>query len=132
MKLLLDTHTFIWWDDAPERLSLAALNACEDASHSLHLSLASVWEMQIKEQLGKVVLPLPLAELLHKHEVENRLFIEPIIREDIFALSFLPLHHRDPFDRMLVAQASAEGMRLLTADGQLASYGAAVAFVGPA
>ena len=126
MKLLLDTHTFIWWDDAPERLSLAALNACEDASHSLHLSLASVWEMQIKEQLGKVVLPLPLAELLHKHEVENRLFIEPIIREDIFALSFLPLHHRDPFDRLIIAQARRGGFQLVSCDPEIAKYDADV------
>lgn len=61
MKLLLDTHAFFWWDDAPEKLSPAVRAACQDAANTLHLSLASAWEMQIKAQLGKMRLPLPWA-----------------------------------------------------------------------
>ncbi len=89
---------------------------------SRHLSLASVWELQIKSQLGKVELPLPLAELLHKHVVQNRLFIEPFIREDIFALSSLPSHHRDPFDRLIIAQARRGGFQLVSCDPEIARY----------
>jgi PIN domain nuclease of toxin-antitoxin system len=64
MKLLLDTHTFIWWDSDPDKLSPRVLNHCLDGQHSLMLSVASVWEMQVKLQLGKLKLTLPLAELI--------------------------------------------------------------------
>ena len=68
MKLLLDTHIFIWWADQPEKLSHAALSALEDEANELLLSVASVWEMQIKIQLGKLKLTLPLKELVKKHK----------------------------------------------------------------
>lgn len=122
MKLLLDTHAFIWWDDAPEKLSPAARAACQDAANTLHLSLASAWEMQIKAQLGKMRLPLPLGELLRKHREQNGLRVEPVTLDDILALSALPSHHRDPFDRILVAQTRRGGFRLLSRDPEIARY----------
>lgn len=122
MKLLLDTHTFIWWDDEPARLSSIALTACRDPGNTLHLSLGSVWELQIKSQLGKVKLPKPLGELVQSHELRNALFIEPITREDILGLSALPAHHRDPFDRILIAQARRGGFHFVTCDPEIAKY----------
>lgn len=122
MKLLLDTHAFIWWDDEPAKLSSSALVACRDASNTLHLSLGSVWELQIKTQLGKVRLPEPLGELLRKHEERNGLHLESVTLPDILALSTLPPHHRDPFDRILIAQARRGGFRLVSCDPEIARY----------
>ena len=122
MKLLLDTHAFIWWDDAPEKLSPTAFAACRDTRNTLHLSLASAWEMQIKAQLGKMRLPLPLGELLRKHREENGLRLEAVTLPDILALSTLPAHHRDPFDRILIAQAKRGGFRLVSCDPEIARY----------
>ena len=78
MKLLLDTHIFIWWADQPERLSSAALSALQDAANELLLSVASVWEMQIKVQLGKLNLNLPLKELLKDQQETNDLTVLPV------------------------------------------------------
>ena len=122
MKLLLDTHTFIWWDNEPARLSTVALAACRNPGNTLHPSLGSVWELQIKLQLGKVQLPKPLGELLHSHETNNALIVEPISRADILALSTLPAHHRDPFDRILIAQAKRGDYRLVTCDPEIGKY----------
>lgn len=101
MKLLLDTHAFIWWDSGDARLSAAALAACKSPANSLHLSLASVWEMQIKMQLGKLTLRLPLAEVLRDEQQRNGIMLEPVELEDILALETLQQLHRDPFDRLL-------------------------------
>lgn len=122
MKLLLDTHTFIWWDNEPARLSATAREAFHDAGNTLHLSLGSVWELQIKAQLGKYQLRLLLIELLRDHQQRNALRIEPVELEDILALSALPAHHRDPFDRILIAQAKRGAYRLVTCDPEIAKY----------
>lgn len=97
MKLLLDTHAFVWWDGPKERLSAKVLAACQSPENTLHFSLASVWEMQIKHQLGKLELREPLEALLRDHEERNALILEPVTRGDILALSTLPPHHRDSF-----------------------------------
>ncbi len=122
MKLLLDVHAFVWWDGAKERLSPTALAACESPANTLHFSLASVWEMQIKQQLGKLTLRRPLEELLREHEEINGLQLEPVILPDILALSSLPPHHRDPFDRILVAQANRGNFHLVSRDPEIARY----------
>ena len=122
MRLLLDTPAFIWWDDAPAKLSPVVLAALRGGENSLHLSLASVWELQIKVQLGKVQLPRTLGELLEMHEQRNGLILEPVTRGDILALSVLPPLHRDPFDRMLVAQARRGGFHLVSCDPEIARY----------
>lgn len=90
MKLLLDTHTFIWLDGDQTKLSVKVLAACESPANTLHLSLASVWEMQIKAQLGKLTLRLPLADILREEQQRNGLQIEAITLDDILALSKLP------------------------------------------
>jgi PIN domain nuclease of toxin-antitoxin system len=114
VKLLFDTHAFIWWDGDQSKLSAAALAACQSPANSLHLSLASVWELQIKMQLGKLALRLPLADVLRDQQQQNGLVLEPVTLEDILALSALPALHRDPFDRLIIAQANRGGFHLAT------------------
>src|SRR5215213_862539 len=122
MKLLLDTHIFIWWADQPERLSPAALSALEDEANELLLSVASVWEMQIKIQLGKLKLSLPLKELVKNQQETNDLMVSPVALTHVLALDALPFHHKDPFDRLLIAQSISEGLTVVTADSQFSAY----------
>jgi PIN domain nuclease of toxin-antitoxin system len=122
MKLLLDTHIFIWWADEPEKLSPAALFALEDEANELILSVASVWEMQIKIQLGKLKLSLPLKELVKTQQETNNLTISPVALTHVLALDALPLHHKDPFDRLLIAQSIEEDLTLVSADSQFSAY----------
>ncbi|MEN3333997.1 MAG: hypothetical protein V7641_3362 [Blastocatellia bacterium] len=122
MNLLLDTHTFIWWADEPEKLSADALQALEDENNHLSLSLVSVWEMQIKVQLGKIKLSLPLKYLVESQERANELEVLPVTREHIFALNNLPFHHKDPFDRLLIAQGIIEDATIVSADPKLSAY----------
>jgi PIN domain nuclease of toxin-antitoxin system len=126
VKLLLDTHAFIWWDGDASKLSAAALAACQSPANSLHLSLASIWELQIKLQLGKLSLHLPLADVLRDQQRQNGLVLEPVTLEDILGLSALSAFHRDPFDRLIVSQAKRGGFHLVTHDPQLARYPVAV------
>ena len=123
MRLLLDTHAFIWWDEDDSRLSDKARRALADPKNSVHLSLASVWEMQIKLMLGKLTLQAQLSELLTDREERNGLMIEDITREDIFALESLPPLHRDPFDRIIAAQALRGDYDVITHDDEVRGYG---------
>lgn len=86
MKVLLDTHTFIWLDSAPEKLSKSALEYCENENNSLYLSVASVWEMQIKNQLGKLNFKIPIAEMIHIQQQDNDLKILDINLPHIYQL----------------------------------------------
>ncbi len=122
MKLLLDTHTFIWWDSAPAKLSEAALSLYRDSANQLVLSVTCLWEIQIKRQLGKLDLRLPMAEIVAHQQKTNGIALLPIFQEHILALEALPFHHRDPFDRLLVAQALVEGAALVSGDPVLKSY----------
>jgi PIN domain nuclease of toxin-antitoxin system len=122
MKLLLDTHIFIWWATAPERLSASALAALEDGNNDLLLSVASVWEMQIKAQLGKLNLGGPLKDLLDSQQITNS--VQPLSVEltHVLGLEGLPFYHKDPFDRLLIAQTIVEGATLVSMDLQFSSY----------
>ena len=122
MKLLLDTHIFIWWADQPERLSQAALSALEDEANELLVSVASVWEMQIKIQLGKLKLSLPLKELIKNQQDINALSVSPVTLTQVLALDALPFHRKDPFDRLLIAQSIEEDLTLVSADSQFSAY----------
>ena len=122
MNYLLDTHTFIWWDSNPGKLSAQVLKYCQDADNQLFLSIASIWEMQIKYQLGKLTFNTGL-ELLIKEQVQkNSLSILMIKPKHIFALSKLPDMHKDPFDRLLISQAMQEEMTLLSCDSVFSNY----------
>lgn len=120
-RLLLDTHTFFWWDAAPERLSATVLALCQDPAVRLFLSIVSLWEIQIKSGLGKLPLPLPLAEIIQEQQARHGLQILPVTPEHIYALSSLPLHHKDPFDRLLIAQALTEELPLASVDSAFSS-----------
>ena len=122
MKLLLDTHAFIWWSSGPEMLSKKVLAAFEDRENELTLSVASIWEMQIKVQLGKLDITDPLKDLIAIHQKGKDLQILPIFLNHVLALENLPVHHRDPFDRILIAQANAEKQFIVTKDQIFKEY----------
>lgn len=122
MKLLLDTHVLIWWSSSSERLSTNVYNLITDTSNSLKFSIASIWEMQIKSQSGKLRLNSPLPNLIKTQMQVNNLQILPIELSHIYALDDLPNHHRDPFDRILIAQAIVEKIPLLSIDVAFDSY----------
>ena len=123
MKVLLDTHAFIWWDSDPTKLSPQARAACEDRANVVLLSVASAWEMQIKLQLGKLKLNLPLVEIIESQQQRNNIEVLPVALAHVLALQNLPPHHKDPFDRLLIAQANVEGAILLCNDPVFAKYG---------
>ena len=121
MRLLLDTHAFIWWDVDPAKLSPLARALCQDPANTLTLSLASVWEMQIKIELGKLRLRLPLRDVIRTQQA-NGIRILPVTLPHILALEGMPHHHGDPFDRILIAQANTERMSLVSRDQFFSSY----------
>ena len=122
MKLLLDTHAFIWWATRKASLSQSALTLCQDGDNNLLLSIVSLWEMQLKVQLGKLRFELPLDALIDEQQRVNSLRLLQIEPQHIYALSELPFHHKDPFDRLLIAQAAVEHLPVVTADPAFAAY----------
>ncbi len=122
LDLLFDTHSFIWWADEPTKLSRTAVVALEDENNHLFLSDASIWEMQIKVQLGKMKLKLPLEDLIESQQRDNEVEILPITTEHILALDGLPFHHKDPFDRLLIAQSIVENFTIVTVDSEFPAY----------
>ena len=122
MKFLLDTHAFIWWDSHPTKLSPQALAVCQDQTNQIFLSVASVWEMQIKLQVEKLHLDLPLAEIIENQRQTNNIRILPVTLEHVLALQDLPLLHKDPFDRLLIAQARTEEAVLVSHDTAFTGY----------
>lgn len=122
MKVLLDTHIFIWWNGDLNLLSPVARSLCEDKENTLVLSLVSIWEMQIKSQLGKLTFHQPLPEIIQSQQRDNDLELLPITAEHVYALQDLTAFHRDPFDRLLIAQANVEQMPLISADAIFRQY----------
>lgn len=126
MRLLLDTHVVLWWQEAAPELG-AELRASIASADLVYVSAASAWEVEIKRALGKLVLPAPFADVL----APNGFLELPVTMRHAAATAALPSHHRDPFDRMLVAQALVEGCTLVTGDRALAAYGVPVMTVAP-
>ena len=122
MKLLLDTHAFLWLNDESDRLSQTVKELCSSGEHEFYLSMAAPWEMQIKHQLGKLSLAMPIAELVIKNTQENNIQLLPIELAHISYLDQLPTYHKDPFDRIIIAQAIIEGMAVVTIDHVFADY----------
>jgi PIN domain nuclease of toxin-antitoxin system len=121
MRGLLDTHAFIWCDSQPSKLSPRAAAFIQDPANTVLLSVVSVWEMLIKLQLGKLTLTAPLATILAQQQA-NGIQILPATLDHVLAVENLPAVHKDPFDRLLVAQATVEGAVLLSADAVFAQY----------
>ena len=121
MTGLLDTHTFIWWDSDVSRLSSKVLEFLGDASNMVLLSVVSVWEMVIKMQLEKITIRAPLTAIIADQQA-NGMQVLPVTLAHVLTVETLPIPHKDPFDRLLVAQANAEGAVLLSADLVFAQY----------
>jgi PIN domain nuclease of toxin-antitoxin system len=130
VKLLLDTHAWLWMVAEPERFSDAARALLEDLENELLLSAACSWEVALKYALGKISLPAPPA--LYVPAQIERTGVVPLPVEHAHALRVaeLPLHHRDPFDRILVAQAQLEDAAVLTRDRGFAAYDVAIHWAG--
>lgn len=122
MKLLLDTHAFLWLVEGNPKLSMPAQIAFGDPLNSLNLSVASVWEMAIKIGNKKLAVTDPLDRYVAKWTAAYQLAVLPIDLTHVLAVTGLPDHHRDPFDRILLAQAMVETMVLVSADAQFAPY----------
>ena len=122
MRLLLDTHVLLWWHDQPARLTATASSAITDLGNDVFLSVVNGWEIQIKAQLGKLTLPKPLRVIFQEEQATNGFRLLPVTLEHVYALDSFPLHHLDPFDRLLIAQAHQEGLILVTHDPQFSAY----------
>jgi PIN domain nuclease of toxin-antitoxin system len=118
MKLLLDTHVLLWWLDNPRLISAPVAKAIADARNSVYVSAAIVWEIAIKKRLGKLECPDDLEDAIEA----NGFFSVSISVTHARLVETLPDHHRDPFDRMLVAQAISEGLTLATRDRDIMKY----------
>jgi PIN domain nuclease of toxin-antitoxin system len=116
MKLLLDTRAFLWWDSEPAQLSTNALTACQDPANTLFLSVASVWEMQIKMHLGKLKLSIPLEVTIENQQKTNSIEILQVTLPHVLALKELPSPHKGPFNHLLAAQAKIENAVLVSND----------------
>ncbi len=122
MNLLLDTHIFLWLNSHPQMLSKNVFDTCANTDNRLYLSPVSPWEIQIKQQLGKLHLDAPLSKLVEAQIDQNNMQILPIKLKHIYALNALPDIHKDPFDRLLIAQASIESMTLVSVDKNIQQY----------
>lgn len=122
MRYLLDTHILIWFSAKSKELSDSARKAIEDSENSSYfISIASLWEIAIKHNLGKIKLEIPLSG--YKKLIEENYFeFLPISFEHILAVSSLPLHHRDPFDRILISQAMEENLTIISRDKNFRLY----------
>lgn len=121
-RVLLDTHAFLWFITADSRLSSPARQVLTTGGNQLLLSVASVWEIAIKVSIGRLPIPLPLDDFIPEQLRINRIELLPVSLEHTFRVARLPLHHRDPFDRILAAQAMQEGVPLVSADAALDAY----------
>lgn len=126
MRILLDTHLILWWLMDSGELPAEARELLRNPENTVFVSAVSMWEIWLKESLGKLRLPADFADKLAAESFENL----PLTGLQTRQIARLPWLHRDPFDRMLVAQAQVEGLQLLTADSTVGQYGEFVRLVG--
>jgi len=126
MRFLLDTHTFLWWVTDDARLSSQAHALITDGNNELYFSAASGWEIAIKAQLGKLQLPDNTPQFIMAQIAINAFEILPVQLYHALHVYTLPILHRDPFDRMLIAQSQLEDLPIITADPQINSYAVTV------
>jgi PIN domain nuclease of toxin-antitoxin system len=122
VRILLDTQCWLWMQVAPERLSARSQELLNDSENLFFLSSASAWEIAIKYSIGKLPLPIPPSEYVFSRMETSGTLALPVLHTHALQVATLPLHHGDPFDRLLIAQAQLEELSLLTADRQLAAY----------
>ncbi len=125
MDLLLDTHAFLWFVSGDVSLSIDSRKRITDLQNRCYVSVASFWEISIKLSLGKLELSITPEELIAQVGI-NGFELLPVTPEHTLRLMALPMHHKDPFDRMLIAQATTENMTILSRDSHFVSYPVAV------
>jgi PIN domain nuclease of toxin-antitoxin system len=122
MRLLLDTHAFIWFVDGNSKLSSAARAAIDDVSNAVYLSVASAWELAILVSLKRITLQRTVKEYVAVYTEKNAIDLLPVTLDHIGGIVDLPFHHRDPFDRLLIAQAKSNDLTLVSADNAFEQY----------
>ena len=122
MKLLLDTHNFIWFIEGNPELSSLAKNLIEDSENERLLSIASLWEIAIKTSLGRLNLNATIQQLVDNHVYGNAIALLPITANCLDCLAKLAFYHKDPFDRLIIAQAMVEKLTIVGKDGLFADY----------
>ncbi len=122
MKFLLDTHTLLWIAEHNDRLSKNAAELFLNPKNEILLSVASIWEMTIKISIGKLELGMPLTTFVRRHVSGNGIKLLDIRPEHLFRIEELPLHHRDPFDRLLVAQCALDDLTIISIDSSFDRY----------
>lgn len=122
MRLLLDTHCWLWMQTAPERFSSEVRAVLASPENALYLSAASAWEIAIKYALGKLPLPMPPAQYVPSRMKSGQVLALPLAHEHALRVADLPPHHSDPFDRVLVAQAQIEDLVVVTVDPKFEPY----------
>lgn len=131
MRVLLDTHAFLWFVTDDQRLNRYAYSSITNPSNDVFLSAGSLWEIVIKTSLGKLPLAEPFEELIPAQLAAERIVVLPIEMPHLAELRRLPFHHRDPFDRLIIAQAIAEGMLVVSRDPAFAQYDVEVLWEAP-
>ena len=122
MNLLLDTHTFLWFIAGNTSLSDKAKSSIENEENQSFVSAVSIWEITIKASLGRLTVPLPPSKLVNEYVWGNNFELLNTTPDHFDTLYSLPSHHKDPFDRLIIAQAISESLELVTVDNQFASY----------
>lgn len=122
MRLLLDTHVWLWMATDPDRLSANAQESLKDSGNDVYLSAASVWELAIKHSIGKLKYVGNPAVQIPIHIDQTGVQVLSVTVDHALATLALPSHHRDPFDRILIAQARADGLTLMTVDKRFEAY----------
>ncbi len=123
MKVLLDAHALLWFLAGSSQLSAKALACIQDASNTIFVSPATLWEIGIKDSLGKLTLPMPFEQLFPARLDASSILILPILVPHLHEHRRLPFHHNDPFDRLVIAQALVEDLTLVSCDSEFATYG---------
>ena len=126
MRYLIDTNIFLRLINGDVHLPKEWLDAFGDGSNEIFVSIISLWEIVIKDSIGKLPLRFPFAEIIGHALTHTNLNILPISVEHLTTLRYLPLHHRDPFDRLIIAQAISEGLTVATSDATFAKYDVSV------
>lgn len=122
MRILLDTHTFLWFIEANLNLSDTAKKLIEDEGNQRFLSIASLWEISIKISIGKLELGMKFTELVAQQVYDNAIDLLEIKPGHLDKLAEMPFHHKDPFDRLIIAQSIVENMAVVSKDGAFGSY----------
>ena len=122
MQLLIDTHILIWFLEGNKALAKSRRQIIANSNNDVFISIASLWEIAIKISLGKLTLGKPFADVIRQIAIEN-IEILPIAPEHTLQVSVLAFHHRDPFDRIIIAQSQAENLPVMTDDGEFNNYG---------